>query len=170
VEIIIKGGLIMHKFTFTIKEDDDEKSMQVYHNIEIQYSPDDYSLVSVGGGCGTILVFNNATYGLGFDPESRRICGIGDYFMPLNNIQAKDIEFTQESIDVILYINPIEVLFSRGIGYAMKFSNKIYFDREKGILQFGKIDINRPNYRFLKNAYAQLENGELQGIIITGIM
>jgi len=156
-----------HDLKFKFSTDEQQKHLDVYQSIKIVY--DGIYFDSVGGSCGTVLTLNDCTFGLGFDPESRRVCGFGDYVGNVERFSKGRIEKPQLVQSGILYVDS-DKKFHAGVGYSLNFDKKVLFDKENNTIQFGKYDPHKICYRFLKNAYAQIENGKLQGIILTDII
>jgi hypothetical protein len=157
------------EFKFKFEQDEPQRALDIYLDIKVIYVAQDSALKSLGGGCGTLLMFNETALGLGFDAESRRVCGVGDYLGDIKKIQKGIIVKPKKFSSGILYVVSDEV-FNEGCGYRCDIDKTILFDERNNNLQIGIFDQQKLCYRFLKNAYCQIENCELQGIIITDIM
>lgn len=161
----------MQKICFTYKEVESPRHMQVYHDIKVECVGEDGDVrwLENNGGGDCTLCTGIAYIGLDFNIESRRVGGISDFLGELSGCESKRIESPHKFKDVILYVNGGKN-FQHGCGYNFEMPKELYYDKESHILQFGECDGSKKYLRFLKNAYAQLdEDGHMKGFLVTDI-
>lgn len=154
------------KFYFNNKED--KQTFDAYNNIDVKMDNESYSIFSVNGG-GNCCLISDSGIEIFFDLESKRVGGLGGYLGSINNFKQTNISFFSSNQEGIVYVDNNEE-FIPGVAYSFNFNDDILYDKTNKILLFGSYDEKLPIYKFLKNAYAQINNdGLLSAILVTDI-
>lgn len=156
----------MHKVKFLFNTNQDNKTIDIYHKIQIVHK--DNALFGINAGGGFALYLGESYISIDADVDSKRIENFGGEIV-LEHIKNASIKTPKKSVKGILYIDTNETL-QKAMGWRIQFSKKRLYDKNNKILQIGKYNPNKVSYHFFKNAYAQLsKDGTLKGLIITDI-
>lgn len=139
------------------------KEIDIYNSIVIKYFDEEFS----SDNYGNFSIYLGDTY-LCFeiDINTKRVisfCGRHP------KVKSKDIELPSSFIRTILKVKDNTNL-CEGSGARIKFKNDSYYDSRRKIFSIGVIDRKKPIYKFLSNAYIQLDDeGKPLSVIITDI-
>ncbi|MCM1545441.1 MAG: hypothetical protein NC033_00225 [Clostridiales bacterium] len=157
-----------HKVKFKVKNDALSEEMANLHRNKITYVEDGlFGTRSQGGGFSLYL---QDSY-LCFDIDLDNKCLVDFSGLCSNNdIINAQLEFPKEIIDCIIYADISENLL-KGCGWRISIKmNKCKYDKDKGVMWFGEVEIKQTSYRIFENLFIQLDDDNyLQGIIITYI-
>ena len=156
-----------HKVQFVFNQNEQLKTLNTYHNIEIVSNKNE--LYAKDGGGDFSLYLGDSYLSLDFDAESKRIGNLGGA-INLRDICAEHILFPQNISNGILYVGN-KGKFMRGGGWRIEFMGKYVFDAKQSLFQIGVYSANEPCCRFLKNAYCQLDPlGNLKCLLVSNIV
>ncbi len=156
-----------HKVNFFFNQDEQLNTLNIYHNIEIISNINE--LYAKDGFGNFSLYLRNSYLSLDFDIESRRISNFGG-IINLSNIGIEHILFPKNIVNGILYVCD-KNKFINGGSWRIEFMEKYVFDNKQSLLQIGIYNANEPCYKFLKNAYCQLDSlGNLKCLLISNIV
>lgn len=158
----------MIDITFKFNKNEEQRVLDVYHNIKVVYVKEDKALNSLNGGGNCFLCTGCAYTNISFDLESKRVGGIGDLLGDLNRFKKKEIVLADKIKKGILYVETLEEL-EVGAGYDISFDNSIFYDPKNHILQMGKYDNCKELLKILGNVYVQIQEDKLQSILIVDI-
>lgn len=154
------------KFSFNDKED--RQTYNTYNNIDVKMDNESYSIFSINGG-GNCCLISDSGIEIFFDLESKRVGGLGGYLGSINNFKPSNISLSTANQEGIIYVDNNDE-FIPGVAYSFSFNDDILYDKANKILLFGSYNEQLPTYKFLKNAYAQIDNGgSLSAILVTDI-
>lgn len=161
---------IFKTYKFKIEENYTNESLIAYHRIKIYHKIiyGESILSSIKGGGDFSLYLQNRFFNFTIDNETKRICAF-DGNLSYSNVKFVKVQFPNKIIDSILKLNTQEDL-PAGCGSYIEFNaNKILYDKSQQILQIGDIDNNEITYKFFSNAYAQINQDKITGLIFTEI-
>lgn len=157
-------------YKFKIEEVTNKQVLEAYQAIKVYSKQVDGEilLLSLCGGGSFSLYLQNRFFNLNIDDETKRISSFDG---ELTNTKIKFLQLKLPTIirDVILTLDTEDKLYP-GTGSYIEFNtSKIIYDKEQRILQIGDIDSEDTIYKFFNNAYAQINNGNLSGLLFTEI-
>ena len=157
-------------YKFIVKEDVGKNTLNAYHMIKV-YSPKVRStklLQSINGGGNFSLYLQDRFFSFEIDNETKRISSFNGE-LTFYKIKKKDLFLPATIKDGILKLDTNADL-PQGTGQYVKFdTNNIFYDKKHKILQIGSIDAEDITYKYFNNAYVQIKNGELIGLLFTEI-
>lgn len=157
-------------YKFKIEEAINKQTLEAYQGIKIYKKKVDGEilLLSLHGGGSFSLYLQERFFNLNIDDETRRISSF-DGELINKQIKVVKLKFPTRIKNVILTLDTEDKLYP-GTGSYIKFNTRnILYDKEQKILQIGDIDCGDVTYKFFDNAYAQIKNGELTGLIFSEI-
>lgn len=157
-------------YKFKAKQTTSNQELEAYHSVKIfsQKVDDSILLLSLHGGGSFSLYLQDRFFNLNIDDETKKVSSF-DGELVLNKIKFLKIKSPLTVKDVILILDTNEKLYP-GTGSYIKFNtSKIIYDKEQKILQIGEINSSKITYKFFNNAYAQIEDGELLGLMFSEI-
>lgn len=160
----------LKNYKFKIKEATNNQELEAYHSVKIfsKKVDDDILLLSLHGGGSFSLYLQDRFFNLNIDDETKRISSFDG---ELTNDKIKILKLKLPTIikNAILTLNTEDKLHP-GTGSYIEFNtSNIMYDKEQKILQIGDINPDDITYRFFGNAYTQINNGDLSGLMFTGI-
>lgn len=156
----------LHKVQFFFNQDEQPNTLNVYHNIEIISNANE--LYAKNGEGDFSLYLGNSYLCLDFDTESKRIGNLGG-IINLNDVNVEHIYFPKNILNGILYMRS-DKEFIHYVCWRFEFTETYFYDSEQSILQIGTCNANMPCYKFLKNAYCQLDaQGNMECLLISNI-
>jgi len=164
----VKMAEKFHNFKFIIKEKDEEESFVDYHKIKVlgKILDDEACLYSLNGDGEYSLYLQDRFFNFNIVNETKNIASFeGDLFF--NKIKYTKLQMPDKIKDVILGLDTQDYLLSGSGGYIKFDAQDIFYDRDKKILQIGKISCGNQVYRFLDNAYTQLKGDKITGLLFT---
>lgn len=157
-------------YKFKIEEVTKKQALEAYQVVKIYVKEVDGEilLLSLHGGGSFSLYLQDRFFNLNIDDETKRVSSF-EGELAKQKIKILKLKLPTNTKDTILILNTEEYLYP-GTGSYIEFNtNNILYDKEQKILQIGDIDTNDITYRFFNNAYAQIKNGILLGLIFTEI-
>lgn len=156
-------------YKFKIEEIVSPKTLEVYQSIQVYKKKiDDEILLLANGGGNFSLYLQDRFFNLSIDSETKRV---SSFEGNLTFSKVKVIKLKLPSIikEAILNLNTSDLL-GQGMGSYIEFNtDKVLYDKEQGILQIGNINPNNITYKFFKNAYTQIKDGNITGLMFTGL-
>lgn len=127
-------------------------------------------LVDKGYAAGVSLMFQSGYIGFDVNAETGDVCGFGG-FCAFSTILKADLgipaNFKKGLLKLI--VPGVEEL-QCGKTLRMSCEPTMRIDEKNRIIEFGKFDNEKPAYKFLGNAFVQLDDsGNLLGIVLTDI-
>lgn len=151
------------KFYF---DNNKNSTSEIYNEIEVKFDTENLSIFSVKGG-GNCCLVSESGIEIFFDKDTKKISGLGGYIGEIQNFGQVSTTFNNQEGFLCVENNEDIVPV---VAYTFKFSNDVIYDKVNNILLFGNYNKNLPVLKFLKNAYAQLdESGSLSSILISNI-
>lgn len=163
-------GTQYKNYKFKIEEATDSQVLKAYQAIKVYKKEIDGEilLLSLNGGGSFSLYLQDRFFNLNIDDETKRVSAFEG---ELTNQEIKVLKLKLPAIikEVILTLHTDDKLY-QGTGSYIEFNTKnITYDKEQNILQIGDICSEDIVYRFFNNAYAQIKNGELKGLMFSEI-
>ena len=157
-------------YKFKIEEVTNKQVLEAYQKIKVYKKEvdDEILLISLHGGGSFSLYLQDRFFNLNIDDETKRISSFDG---ELTNKKIKILKLKLPTIikDAILTLNTEDKLYP-GTGSYIEFNaSNIIYDKEQKILQIGDINYEDITYKFFNNAYTQIKNGELSGLMFTEI-
>lgn len=155
---------------FIAESDLSKRTIDVYHSIQVIYDTSDvaFGLKSINGGGDFSLYLDDSYVCIDFDIATKRVSGLNGMFY-LEEATEKKIDVKNNIFEVVLLVKGMDG-FTTGGGWNINFNYVSFYDKNNKILQFGYYNAEKPLFKFLKNAYAQItEDKNLQCIIIIDI-
>lgn len=157
-------------YKFKIEEETSKQLIEAYQAIKVYKKEVDGEilLLSLNGAGSFSLYLQDRFFTLTIDDETKRISSFDG---ELTNKQIKFSRLKLPSIikDAILTLDTKDELFA-GTGSYIEFNTKnIIYDKEQKILQIGDIDPKDIIYKLFNNAFVQINNGKLFGLMFTEI-
>lgn len=157
-------------YKFKIEEATNNPVLESYQAIKIYNKKVDGEilLLSLRGGGSFSLYLQDRFFNFNIDDETKRI---SSFEGELTNKKIKILKLKLPTIikDAILTLNTEDKLY-HGTGSYIEFNtSNIIYDKEQKILQIGDINSEDITYKFFNNAYAQVNNGELSGLMFSEI-
>ena len=141
-----------------------------YHQVKIYIEKDNNEvyLISKNGGGNYSIYLQDRFFNLNVDNETKNISAFEGELLQ-KSLKFAGIEYPKQVKNVILKLDSNENLL-QGSGSYIEFEDtKIYYDKIRKILQIGNWNVNNESYRFFENAFAQLKEGKLTGLLFTEI-
>lgn len=157
-------------YKFKIEEATDEQALEAYHAIKIynKVVDGDILLLSLHGGGNYSIYLQDRFFNLNIDDETKRVSSF-DGELASNKIKILKLKLPTIIKDVILTLNTEDKLYP-GTGSYIEFNtSNIIYDKEQKILQIGDINFDNITYKIFNNAYTQIKDGELSGLLFTEI-
>jgi len=157
-------------YRFKIEEATNEQALEAYQAIKIYNKKVDGEilLLSLHGGGNFSLYLQDRFFNLNIDDETKRISSF-DGVLTNKKIKILKLQLPTVIKNAILTLNTDEQLHP-GTGSYIEFNtSKIVYDKDQKILQIGDINHEDITYRFFNNAYTQIKDGELSGLMFTEI-
>jgi len=157
-----------HKYKFLISEKDSTSSYVDYQKIKVccKLDGDEAYLYSLNGGGDYSLYLEDRFFNFNVDNETKSICSFeGDVIK--KRLKYIKIKFPNIIKEAILSIDTQEDLQSGCGGYISFNADKLYYDEEQKILQIGDIDVENITYKIFENAFAQIKEDVVTGILVT---
>lgn len=157
-------------YKFKIEEATSKQLIDAYQAIKV-YKKEvngEILLLSLNGAGSFSLYLQDRFFTLTIDDETKRISSFDG---ELTNKQIKFLRLKLPSIikDAILTLDTKDELFA-GTGSYIEFNTKnIIYDKGQKILQIGDIAPKDIIYKFFNNAFVQINNGKLLGLMFTEI-
>lgn len=158
------------KYKFKIEEITDKKILEAYQAIKIYTKKIDNEilLLTLDGGGTFSLYLQDRFFNFNIDDETKRISSF-DGEIKVSEINIEKLRLPENIKQAVLTLNTTDEL-SQGAGSYVEFkTDHIAYDNEKKILQIGEINDENVTYKFFHNAYTQIQNGELSGIMFTDL-
>ncbi len=158
------------KYRFKIEEATSKQALDAYQAIQIYNKNIDNEilLLSLNGGGNFSLYLQDRFFNLTIDDETKRVSAF-DGELTKNKIKILKLKLPTIVKNAILTLNTDEQLYP-GTGSYIEFNtNDIFYDKGRKILQIGDINSGDIAYKIFSNAYTQIKNGELSGLMFTGI-
>ena len=159
-----------HNFKFKINEKTTLEVIEEYLKVKImsKIADDEAFLYSINGGGNYSLYLQDRFFNFNIENESKNV-GSFEGDLQINKIKFMQLKLPNNIKNIILSLDTTDDLPSGCGGYIKFNAENVYYDKQNKILQIGNIYPNQTTYRFLNNAYTQLKNEELSGIMFTGI-
>lgn len=157
-------------YKFKIEEATDKQALEAYHAIKIynKIVDGDILLLSLHGGGSFSLYLQDRFFNLNIDDETKRVSSF-DGELTSNKIKIVKLKLPSIIKDAILTLSTEDKLYP-GTGSYIEFNtSNIIYDKEQKILQIGDINSENITYKFFNNAYTQIKDGELSGLMFTEI-
>ena len=157
-------------YKFKIEEATNRQTLEAYQEIKIYKKEVDGEilLLSLHGGGSFSLYLQDRFFNLNIDDETKRISSFDGELLN-KQIKVVKLKFPTIIKNVILTLDTEDKLYP-GTGSYIKFNARnVLYDKEQKILQIGDIDCEVITYKFFDNAYAQIKNGELTGLMFSKI-
>ena len=157
-------------YKFKIEEAPNKRALEAYQAIKIYNKEVDGEilLLSLHGGGNFSLYLQDRFFNLNIDDETKRISSF-DGELTNKKIKISKLKLPTIIKNAILTLNTEDKLYP-GIGSYIEFNtSNIIYDKEQKILQIGDINSEDITYRFFNNAYTQIKNGKLSGLMFTEI-
>ncbi len=158
------------KYKFKIEEITDKKILEAYQSIEIYIKKvdDEILLLTLNGGGTFSLYLQDRFFNFNIDDETKRVASF-DGEMKIDEIDIVKLKLPDNIKRAVLKLNTTDEL-SQGTGSYIEFkTDRIAYDNVKKILQIGEINDKNVTYKFFHNAYTQLKDGKLSGIMFTDL-
>lgn len=158
------------KYRFKIEEATNKQALEAYQAIQIYNKKvdDEVLLLSMNGGGSFSLYLQDRFFNLNIDDETKRISSF-DGELTKRKIKIVKLKMPAIIKNAILSLNTEDELHP-GTGSYIEFNtSNIVYDKDQKILQIGDINPEDIAYRFFNNAYTQIKDGELSGLMFTGI-
>lgn len=158
-----------HNYKFKIKEMNPNDCLQ-YHKIKVcvEKSQEEVYFFSENGDGNHSVYLQDRFFNFNVDSKTKNICSF-EGELKTSDLKLVNLQMPKRIKDVVLSINSDENLQS-GCGSYVRFKVKdICYDQAKKILQIGEINQWENVYKFLKNAFAQVKNDQLKGLMFTEI-
>lgn len=163
-------GTQYKNYKFKIEGATDSQVLKAYQAIKVYKKEIDGEilLLSLNGGGSFSLYLRDRFFNLNIDNETKRV---SSFEGELTNQGIKVLKLKLPAIikEAILTLHTDDELY-QGTGSYIEFNTKnIIYDKVQNILQIGDISSEDIVYRFFNNAYAQIKNGELKGLMFSEI-
>lgn len=161
---------LFKNYKFKIEEATEAQTLESYHAIKVynKVVDGDILLLSLRGGGNFSLYLQDRFFNLNIDDETKRVSSF-DGELSSNKIKILKLKLPSIIKDVILTLSTEDRLYP-GTGSYIEFNtDNIIYDKEQKILQIGDIDSEDITYRFFNNAYTQIKDGNLLGLMFTEI-
>ena len=157
-------------YKFSIEETTNKNLLEAYHSIKIYSNKinENILLLSLYGGGSFSLYLQDRFFYLTIDDETKRISSFDG---EITNKKIKSLKLKLPNVikEAILTLHTDDNLCP-GTGCYIEFNTaNIAYDKEQKILQIGNINFKEITYKFFNNAYTQIKNGELTGLLFTEI-
>lgn len=127
-------------------------------------------LIDKGYAIGTSLMLKDGYIGFDINAENGDVCGFGgfcEFTTVIKSELCKPKDFDNATLRTVF--NGEEKIL-KGRASRIQWDPVMYIDEKNRIVMFGKFDYEKPSYRFLGNAFVQLDDdGDLLGIVLTDI-
>lgn len=157
-------------YKFKVEENVDMRTLEAYQAVRI-YKKDvdgEILLLSLHGGGSFSLYLHDRFFNLNIDDETKRVSSF-DGELTSNKIKIMKLRLPSVIKDAILTLSTEDKLYP-GTGSYIEFNtSNIIYDQEQKILQIGDINSENITYKFFNNAYTQIKDGELSGLMFTEI-
>lgn len=157
-------------YKFKIEETSNAEVLEAYHAVQVYIKKidDEILLLSLNGGGSFSLYLQDRFFNLNIDDETKRISSFeGD--LTHSKIKVLKLRLPTVIKKAILNLNTEDAL-NQGTGSYIEFNTSdVFYDKEQGILQIGNINPDDITYKFFKNAYTQIQDGNLTGLMFTEI-
>lgn len=157
-------------YKFKIEEVANKQVLDAYQAIKIYNKEVDGEilLLSLHGGGGFSLYLHDRFFNLNIDNETKRISSF-DGELTNGQIKILKLKLPNTIKEAILTLDTEDKLY-QGTGSYIEFNTRnIIYDKEQKILQIGDINPEDITYKFFNNAYTQINNGNLSGLMFTEI-
>ena len=157
-------------YKFKIEEVANKQVLNAYQAIKVYKKEVDGEilLLSLNGAGSFSLYLQDRFFALTIDDETKRISSF-DGELTNSQIKILKLKLPNTIKEAILTLNTEDKLCP-GTGSYIEFNTKnILYDKEQKILQIGDIDSENIAYKFFENAYTQINNGTLSGLMFTEI-
>lgn len=154
-------------YTFKIQEIVDEKSLDALQSIKVYARKVDGQTLLLSNGAGDFsLYLHDRFFNFNICGENKMVSSFeGDIIH--DKLKVTKLELPNNIIDAILFLNTNDNLIP-GTGSYIEFNtSNLLYDSNKRLLQIGDIDSSDIAYHFFDNAYAQIKDGEMSGILFT---
>jgi len=157
-------------YKFKIEEASDNQAIEAYQAIKIYNKKfdDEILLLSLHGGGSFSLYLQDRFFNLNIDDGTKKVLSFEG---ELTNKMIKILKLKLPTIvkNAILTLNTNDKL-EQGTGCYIEFNTRnVVYDRDQKILQIGEINSEEITYKFFNNAYTQIKDGELSGLMFTDI-
>ena len=157
-------------YKFKVEEVISPKSLEAYHAIQVYNKKidDETLLLSLNGGGSFSLYLQDRFFNFNIEDETKRISSF-EGNLTFSKIKIIKLKLPTIVKEVILNLKTEDSLH-QGMGSYIEFNtSNVLYDKEQGILQIGNINPNDITYKFLKNAYTQIQNGNITGLMFKDI-
>ena len=123
-------------------------------------------LLSLHGGGSFSLHLHDRFFNLNIDDETKRISSF-EGELSKNKIKTKKLKLPTIIKNAIITLHTDDQLYP-GTGSYIDFNTRnVIYGKEQKILQIGDINCEDITYKFFNNAYAQIKDGELTGLMFS---
>ena len=157
-------------YKFKVEEVINPKSLEAYHAVQVYNKKidDETLLLSLNGGGSFSLYLQDRFFNFNIDDETKRISSF-EGNLTYSKIKIIKLKLPTIIKEAILNLNTEDFL-NKGMGSYIEFNTSdVLYDKEQGILQIGNINPNDITYKFFKNAYTQIQDGNLTGLMFTDL-
>lgn len=158
------------KYKFKIDENIDIKTLKVYQSIKLKMLKidDEILLTCINGGGDFSLYLQDRFLYFGIENETKRVSSFNGELTYLK-IKTANLFLPKTIKNAILKLDTNENLVT-GTGSYIEFKiNDIFYDKEQKILQIGRIINVDVIYKIFSNAFIQIKNAKIEGLILTEI-
>ena len=165
------GGVVskkFHNYKIIIKEKTSVDLLDEYLKIKVwsKHSDGEVYLYSVNGGGNYSLYLEDRFLNFNIDNETKNISAFeGD--LDLKSLKIVKLQLPKHIVNAILSLDTNDELIQGSGGYIHFNTSEIYYDKDKKILQIGKIVPNELIYRIFVNGFAQIKKEHLSGLMFT---
>lgn len=160
--------MLKKDYKFKIEDNIDEKTLEAYQSIKIYTKGIDNEtlLLTLNGGGAFSLYLNDRFFNFNVDDETNRVSSFE------GELNAKKIQLVKLQLPKVVKTALLTLISDKtlqpGTGSYIEFNTDyIAYDKEKKILQLGDINSENVTYKFFNNAYAQIKDGDLSGLMFT---
>ncbi len=158
------------KYKFKIDGNIDIKTLRAYQSIKLKMLKidDEILLTCTNGGGDFSLYLQDRFLYFGIENETKRVSSFNGELTYLK-IKTANLFLPKTIKNTILKLDTNDNLVA-GTGSYLEFNkNDVFYDKEHKILQIGKIFDADVIYKIFSNAFIQIKNGEIVGLILTKI-